>query len=80
MARTTPDPQDELDISWRTRELGPEVRRALFKKIAPTVKLASEHEPSPHAQGSVAERRSTAAPEHGRSGDQREAPRSRDGG
>jgi hypothetical protein len=41
MKKNHRDPQTELDISWRTRELGPEVRRELFRKAMPSVKFAS---------------------------------------
>ena len=30
----------QLEISWRTTELGPELRRALFTKAHPSIKLA----------------------------------------
>jgi hypothetical protein len=63
MTKNRFDPPAELDISWRTRELGPEMRRALFKKVAPMVKLASERD-GPRAQGQQEGQR-TATPEHG---------------
>jgi hypothetical protein len=35
----------EIEISWRTAELGPELRRALFKQAHPSIKLAAAKEP-----------------------------------
>jgi len=53
MRKNQRDPQTELDISWRTRELGPEVRRELFRKAMPSVKFASRAgAPTAHQHGS----------------------------
>ena len=52
MRKNHRDPQTELDISWRTRELGPEVRRELFRKAMPSVKFASRAgAPTAHQHG-----------------------------
>ena len=31
----------DLEISWRTRELGPEMRRRLFEKVIPSTRAAA---------------------------------------
>jgi hypothetical protein len=37
MGRNRHPPNDtEHDISWRTRELGPEMRRKMFEKLVPS--------------------------------------------
>jgi hypothetical protein len=43
MSHDRDDP--ELDISWRTRELGPKLRRKLFNKVMPTAR--QEDRPAP---------------------------------
>lgn len=59
MGKDHKTPQAELDISWRTRELGPEMRRELFRKALPSVKFASPD--APVAAGDSPERHASAA-------------------
>jgi len=37
----------ELDISWRTRELGPKLRRKLFNKVMPVARAEDGPAPTP---------------------------------
>lgn len=39
------------DISWRTRELGPEMRRKLFEKVLPSGKVLPSASPGASREG-----------------------------
>ncbi|HWI82315.1 hypothetical protein [Ramlibacter sp.] len=50
MPSKRPEPPPDLEISWRTEELGPETRRRLFEKLVPSGRPGAQRDGPPLAK------------------------------